>query len=57
MVFSLPRHSLTASAAGISSAAKSQLSSSQAVAAYQSVMNAQGIYGYQSILGMSQLMA
>ena len=56
-VFSLPRHSLTASAAPQTSAARTQLNSAQAAAAYQSSMNAQGLYGYQSTLGFSSVMA
>ena len=38
-VFSLPRHSLTAAAAPQASAARTQLTSAQATAAYQSAMN------------------
>jgi len=56
-LFSLPRHSLTASAAALTSSTKTQLTSSQAVAAYQNAMNAQGFYGYQSTLGFSSLIA
>lgn len=50
-VFSLPRHSLTSAAVTQSSASRTQLSASQAAAAYQSAMNAQGLYGYQATLG------
>lgn len=57
MVFSLPRHSLTSAAVTQSSASQTQLTASQAAAAYQSAMNAQGLYGYQSTLGFSSLMA
>jgi hypothetical protein len=56
-VFSLPRHSLTSAAVTQSSASRTQLTAQQAVAAYQSAMNAQGLYGYQSILGFNSLMA
>ncbi len=52
-LFSLPRHSLTAAAAPLTSSARSQLSSEKAVAAYQSAMNQKGLYGYQSVLGAS----
>jgi len=57
MVFSLPRHSLTSAAAALSSSYKSDLTSAQGVAAYQSTMNAQGLFGYQSTLGFRPLMA
>ena len=55
-VFSLPRANLTAAAPQVS-AARSQLSSEKAAAAYQSAMNAKGLYGYQSTLGATSLMA
>jgi hypothetical protein len=57
MVFSLPRHSLTSAAVTQSPGSQTQLSASQAAAAYQASMNAQGLYGYQSTLGFSSLMA
>lgn len=56
-VFSLPRHSLTSAAVTQSSAAKTQLTSSQATATYQAAVNAQGLYGYQSTLGFTSLLA
>ena len=57
LVFSLPRHSLTSAAVTQSGGSQTQLTASQAAAAYQSAMNAQGLYGYQSTLGFSALMA
>jgi hypothetical protein len=55
--FSLPRHSLTASAAPQTSAAPTRMSSAEATAAYESAMNAQGYYGSQATFGMRPLIA
>jgi len=52
---STPRASLTASATAVATQSvdsfAEQIHSSQAISAYQSLMNSKGLYGYQSMLG------
>ncbi len=52
---STPRASLTASATAVATQSvdsfAAQIDSSQAISAYQSLMNSKGLYGYQSMLG------